>query len=100
MKDYFAEAVSLFPAYADETFTTNDIFREDIEKYKEYIIRQYNGNIEKATDEFCFKKFLNEYQVAVNVFNLHSNMTTKRALNQCIEMCWQIVVYEKDKEWL
>ena len=98
MKDYFAEAISLFPI-VDGRYAPEDIFREDIEKYKEYIVRQYNDDIERATDEFCFTKFLNEYQVAVNVFDLHSNMVTKRSLNRCIEMCWQIIVHEKDKEW-
>ena len=97
MKDYFEEAISLFPT-VDGRYAPEDIFREDIEKYREYIIKQYNGDIEKATDEFCFRKFLNEYQIAVNVFGLRTNMTTERSLNRCIEMCWQIVVHEKDKE--
>ena len=96
MKDYFTEAISLFPV-VDGRYSPEDIFREDIEKYREYIVKQYNGDENRATDEFCFRKFLNEYHIAVNVFSLHSNMATKFALNQCIEMCWQIVVYEKDK---
>lgn len=97
MKDYFTEAIALFPV-VDGRYSPEDIFREDIKKYREYIVRQYNDDEYRATDEFCFRKFLNEYQIAVNVFNLHSNIITKRALNQCIEMCWQIVVYKKDKE--
>ena len=97
MKDYFTEAISLFPA-ASGRYATEDVFREDIEKYREFIVMQYNGDVKRATDEFCFKKFLNEYQVAVNVFGLHSRTTTKRSLNRCIEMCWQIVVNEKDKQ--
>lgn len=96
MKDYFSEAISLFPIEKGR-YSAEDIFREDIEKYKTYMIKQYNNNIERATDEFCFTNFLNEYKVAVNVFGLHSNLTTKRLLNRCIETCWQIVVYEKDK---
>lgn len=99
MKDYFAEAISLFPVI-DGKHTSEDIFREDVKKYKEFIVRQYNGDIKRVTDEFCFKKFLNEYQVAVNVFDLHSNQTTKRSLNKCIEECWYTVVHEKDKEWV
>ena len=97
MKDYFAEAISLFPAI-DGRHSVEDIFREDVEKYREYIVRQYNGNEQRGTDEFCFTKFLNEYQVAVNVFGLHSNLVTKRSLNRCIQVCWQVVVNENDKE--
>lgn len=33
MKDYFAEAISLFPI-VDGRYATEDIFREYIEKYK------------------------------------------------------------------
>lgn len=99
MKDYFAEAITLFP-FEEGVFSVNDIFREDIEKYREYIVRQYSNSVERATDEFCFTKFLNEYQIAVNVFDLHNNMFSKHSLNKCIEMCWQIVVNEKDKEFM
>ena len=55
MKDYFEEAISIFPI-VNGRYAPEDIFREDIERYKEYIVRQYNNDIERATDEFCFTK--------------------------------------------
>lgn len=97
MKDYFLEAIIPDDAEGIRPDIA-ELINKDIGSYREYMIKQYNGAIEKATDEFCFTKFLNEYQVAVNVFDLHSNLVSKRSLNRCIEMCWQIVVHEKDKE--
>lgn len=86
MKDYFEKAVALFEV-ADGEFSSKNIFIEDIKKYREYMIWRYRGNIDKATDELCFTIFLNEYSTAVNVFDLHSNITTKSMLNQHIELC-------------
>lgn len=88
MKDYFLEAI--IPDDA-EGIRPNivELINEDIGSYREYMIKQYNGAIERATDEFCFTKFLNEYTTAINVFGLHKEYNCKGSFNRFISGCWQ-----------
>ena len=55
------------------------------------MIKQYNGDNIKGTDEFCFKRFLNEYSTAINVFGLHQEYNCKGSFNRFISSSWQIV---------
>lgn len=97
MKDYFAEAILLFPS-EDGRYSAEDIFKEDIEKYRKCMIERYDDCIEEmATDGFNFLKFLDAYKVAVNVFGLHSNITSKDSLNKCIDVCWKNIVDNSNK---
>lgn len=90
MKDYFKESIipdgteGIRPDIAE-------LINTDINHYREYMIKQYNGNEQKATDEFCFKKFLNEYSTAINIFGLHQEYNCKASFNRHISYCWSIV---------
>jgi hypothetical protein len=96
-KDYFLEAI--VPENADGIRPDiAELINSDINCYRDYMIRQYNGNTEKATDEFCFKKFLNEYSTAINVFGLHSEFNCKSSFNRFINYCWQVVNGNGGKE--
>lgn len=89
-KDYFKEALipkdmeGIRPDIAE-------IINNDINKYRNHMIKQYNENKEKATDEFCFRKFLNDYSTAINVFGLHEEYNCKGSFNRFISSCWQIL---------
>ena len=90
IKDYFTEAI--IPK--DMSGIRPDIaglINADINSYREHMIKQYNGDIQRATDEFCFKKFLNEYSTAINVFGLHQEYNCKGSFNKHISYCWQMI---------
>lgn len=70
------------------------IINEDIEKYREYSVVRYNNDEDRATDKFCFKEFLNEYNVAINVFGLHSEFG-KSPFNKFITSSFQGLLYDK-----
>jgi hypothetical protein len=90
MIDYFLEAI--IPENTDDIRSDiAELINSDINSYRDYMIRQYNGDAERATDEFCFKKFLNEYSAAINVFALHSEFNCKGSFNRYINYCWQVV---------
>lgn len=58
MKDYFRETI--IPNDIEGIrLDIVELINTDINNYRKYIIKQYNGNEQRATDEFCFKKFLN-----------------------------------------
>ena len=90
MNDYFKKAIipkdteGIRPDIAE-------LINMDIDNYRKYMIKQYNGNVEKVTDEFCFRKFLNEYTTAINVFCIHQEYNCKGSFNRFISRCWQIV---------
>lgn len=90
MKDYFKEAIipkdtkGIRPDIAE-------LINTDICRYREHIVKQYNGDEQRATDEFCFKNFLNEYSTAINVFGLHKEYNCKGSFNRHINYCWQMV---------
>ena len=90
VKDYFKEAIipndteGIRPDIAE-------LINADINNYREHMIRQYNGDEQKATDKFCFTTFLNEYSPAINVFGLHQEYTCKGLFNRHINYCWQMV---------
>lgn len=90
MIDYFKEAIiskdtgGIRPDIAE-------LINADINNYRDHMIKQYNGDIQRATDEFCFKKFLNEYSTAINIFELHREYNCKRSFNRHISYCWEIV---------
>lgn len=75
-----------------------EIINEDINNYRTYMIKQYNGDEKRATDEFCFKKFLNEYSTAINVFGLHKEYNCKGSFNRFISSCWQMMKLNKRLE--
>lgn len=90
MRDYFLEAI----ISNDVEGIRPDIVKlinSDICNYREHMIKQYNGITEKATDEFCFKKFLNDYTTAINIFGLHKEYNCKSSFNRFISSCWQII---------
>ena len=93
MKDYFEKAVSLFEV-TDGEFSSKNIFIEDIKKYREYSIQEYRKNVELATGDLSFRIFLKRYYIAVNIFDLHSNITTKSILNYYIKLCWEMLQNE------
>lgn len=90
MKDFFKEVIipkdikGIRPDIVE-------VINEDINNYRDYMIKQYNGDEERATDEFCLKKFLNEYSTVINVFGLHKEYNCKGSFNRFISSCWQIV---------
>lgn len=55
------------------------------------MIKQYNGDEQKATDEFCFRRFLNEYTTTINVFGLQQEYNCKRSFNRRISYYWEMV---------
>lgn len=90
MKDYFLE--SIIPKNIGGIRSDiAELINADINKYREHMIKQYNGDKNKATDEFCFRKFLNEYSTAINVFGLHQEYNCKGSFNRFISSCWKIV---------
>ena len=97
MKDYFVEAI----IQKDMSGIRPDItglINADINSYREHMIKQYNGDVQRATDEFCFKKFLNEYSTAINIFGLHQEYNCKGSFNKYINYCWQMV-NENEELW-
>lgn len=55
------------------------------------MIKQYNEDVGKATDKFCFKKFLNEYSTVINVFGLNQEYNCKGSFNRVISAWWQMI---------
>ena len=53
MRDYFKEA--LIPKDDMEGIRPDiaELINTDVNNYREHMIKQYNGDEEKATDEFC-----------------------------------------------
>lgn len=73
-----------------------DVINSDLEKYHNYMIKKYNNDELRASDGFCFKKFLEDYSVAINVFGLHEEMNCKRSFNRFINDCYvEINFYSK-----
>ena len=88
--DYFREAV--IPEGAEGIRPDiAKLINKDVENYREFMVKKYNGNEEKAADEFCFRKFLNEYSIAINVFSLHDEYDCKGSFNRYINACWQFL---------
>ena len=90
MKDYFKEAIiskntdGIRPDIAE-------LINADINNYRNHMIKQYNGDEQKATDEFCFRRFLNEYTTAINIFGLHQEYNCKRSFNRRISYYWEMI---------
>ena len=90
IKDYFTEAIipkdmsGIRPDIAE-------LINSDMNRYRDHMIKQYNGDIQRATDEFCFRKFLNEYSTAINIFGLHREYNCKGSFNRHISYCWEMV---------
>lgn len=94
MKDYFLDALIEIDDDLDNMNIRPDIaslINDDIRSYRRHMIKQYNSNTERATDAFCFKKFLNDYSVAINVFGLHGEYNCRRSFNGFIDGCWQYI---------
>ena len=73
-----------------------DVINSDLEKYHNYMFKKYNNDELRASDGFCFKKFLENYSVAINVFGLHKEMNCKRSFNRFINDCYvEINFYSK-----
>ena len=76
-------------------------FCNDVESYAEFSIRQYNGNSEKGTDKFCLQIFLNNYNISINVFGLHSNMNHRKMFNRLLNVGWELYNNKIDNdEWI
>lgn len=67
----------------------------DILKYREYNIKQYNEDLDKATDKFSFTQFLRFYNIAINVFNLHDEYSCKGSFNRFISVSYDAM----DNNW-
>ena len=91
MRDYFKEA--LIPKDDMEGIRPDitELINTDVNNYREHMIKQYNGDEERATDKFCFKKILNEYSTAINIFGLHKEYNCKGSFNRHISYCWQMI---------
>lgn len=72
-------------------------FCEDAEAYRTFSVRHYN-DIDRGTDKFCLQQFLNSYNVAINVFGLHSEMNHKKLFNRLINIGWMIYNDKFDSE--
>ena len=95
MKDYFLDAIIEID---DDISIRPDIAKlinGDIRRYRSHMIKQYNNDVERATDLFCFKKFLNDYTMAVNVFGLHEEYNCRSSFNGFISGCWQLIRIEE-----
>ena len=57
IKDYFTEAI-IPKAMSGIRPDIAVLINADINSYREHMIKQYNEDIQRATDEFCFKKIL------------------------------------------
>lgn len=66
-----------------------DAINSDLEKYHKYMINKYNNDESRASDGFCFKKFLEDYSVAINVFGLHEELNCKGSFNRFINYCYE-----------
>ena len=97
--DYFKEI--LIDTSDDELYMDEDgfqrgrrdvdeIWNNDVEAYRQYSIKQYNSNEDRATDRFCLNMFLNTYSIAINVFGLHSELNAKASFNRLINMGWMV----------
>ena len=73
------------------------VWNEDVKRYKEFSIRQYNHDNKRGTDRFCLKAFLNQYDIAINVFNLHADMNAKHSFNCLISNAWRKYNGEDDE---
>lgn len=90
INDYFVEFV--LPVDGDGIRKDiAELINSDINNYREHMISQYNGDTCKTTDEFCFKKFLNDYSIAINVFGLHKEYNCRGSFNKFISYCWQTI---------
>lgn len=90
VKDYFKEAI--IPKDIEGIRPDIiDLINDDLNKYREHMIKQYNGDEQKGTDEFCFRKFLNEYSTAINIFGLHQEYNCKGSFNKFISACWDVI---------
>lgn len=72
------------------------IWNDDVRAYRDFSIRQYNNDVHRGTDRFCLKAFLNQYDVAINVFHLHSEMNAKHSFNRLISSAWKTYNGEDD----
>lgn len=66
------------------------VWNDDVEAYRRFSIRQYNNDSKRGTDRFCLKAFLNWYDVAINVFNIHAEMNAKHTFNTILAEAWRI----------
>lgn len=88
--DYFTEAIipDGTDGYRPDIIKT---INKDIISYRRHMIKQYNNDEQRATDEFCFTKFLNDYTTAINVFGLHKELNCKSSFNGFINSCWDMI---------
>ena len=94
--DYFKELITHVDGFInneDYPLTQADIevvkvFIEDIIKYRDFSIRHYNNDEQRATDKFCLNAFLNAYNLAIKVFGLHSELDRRKMFNRLIEYGW------------
>lgn len=78
------------------SITAIDAINSDLEKYHNYMINKYNNDELRASDGFCFKKFLEDYSKAINVFGLHEELNCRKSFNRFIDNCYkEINIYNK-----
>lgn len=66
-----------------------EIINGDIEKYKNFSIKRNDNNQTAGTNIYSFRQFLNNYNIAINVFGLHSELDCKGSFNRFITSQFQ-----------
>lgn len=69
----------------------------DILRYRENNIKQFNEDLDKATDKLSFTHFLRFYNIAINVFNLHDEYSCKGSFNRFISVSYDTIAM--DSNW-
>lgn len=59
----------------------------DLFKYREHSIEQKCNMVRPGVDLEAYKKFVDDYYIAINVFGLHSEYNNKAAFNDFIIKC-------------
>ena len=99
--DYFKQLITKAKDFEDTEGVITQ-FCNDVESYREFSIRHYNGNSERGTDKFCLQMFLNNYNISINVFGLHSNMNHRKFFNRLLNRGWDVYndIDDNDDEWI
>lgn len=69
--------------------------KKDVKAYQEYNIKRYNGNEERASDEFAIREFLNIYTITLHVFHHGCYLDNKKAFNRWINSAFHMYDYDE-----
>lgn len=88
--NYFDKAYANVGKVPNITKGTIDAVRRDINRYKEYMIRQNKD----LNDIENFKEFLHHYILTIDVFNLHPQIS-RQNINKVITYLYTNIIYRK-----